>query len=106
MPEGTKNLITFLQWNCDGLATKANELEKLVQRKSVDIVLLQETKLGRDDVTPRLKGFDCLRRDRPGSGAPLRRGGGLAIYIGPGDSTWQGGARLVRRVTHGTPEQR
>ncbi len=43
MPEETKNIITFLQWNCEGLATKVNELEELVQRQSVDIALLQET---------------------------------------------------------------
>ncbi len=47
LPERTKNFITFLQWNFDGLATKVNALEQLVQRNSVDIVLLQETKLGR-----------------------------------------------------------
>ncbi len=63
MPEETKYLITFLQWNCDGLATKVNELEELVQRKSVDIVLMQETKLDLEDVIPRLKCFDCLQKE-------------------------------------------
>ncbi len=84
MPTQRADHINILQWNCDGLATKANELKQLIQRRAVDVVLIQETKLGRDDTTPCLPGFNYLRRDRPGSGANLRRGGGLAIYIRQG----------------------
>ncbi len=36
MPKKTKSIIFFLQWNYDSLVTKVNELEELVQRKSVD----------------------------------------------------------------------
>ena len=39
---------------------------------------------GRPDPTPVLNGFDAVRRDRPGSGARIARGGGLLTYIKKG----------------------
>ena len=50
----------------------------------MDIIALQETKLGRDEPTPVLNGFDAVRRDRPGSGVRLASGGGLLTYIEKG----------------------
>ena len=84
MPEKNKRRLTILQWNCDCLTTKVVELSELTVRYSIDIIALQETRLGRDDPTPVLNGFDAVRRDRPGSGACLARGGGLQTYIKKG----------------------
>lgn len=42
----------LLQWNCDCLSTKADELAMLAKRYDVDLILLQETKLGEEDPTP------------------------------------------------------
>ena len=66
------------------LTTKVVELSELTVRYGIDIIVLQETKLGRDDPNPVLNGFDAVRRDRPGSGARVVRGGGLLTYIKKG----------------------
>ena len=84
MPEQNKHRLTILQWNCDCLTTKIVELSELTVRYGIDIIALQETKLGRDDPTPVLSGFDAMRIDRPGSGARFVRGGGLLTYITKG----------------------
>ena len=75
MPEQSKHRLTILQWNCDCLTTKVVELSELIVRYGIDNIALQETKLGRDDPTPVLNGFDAVRRDRPGSGARYARSG-------------------------------
>ena len=84
MPEQNKHCLTILQWNCDCLTTKVVELSELTVRYGIDITALQETKLGRDDPTPVLNGFDAVRRYRPRSGARFARGGGLLTYITKG----------------------
>ena len=84
MPEQNKHRLTILQWNCDCLTTKVVQLSELPVRYGIDIIALQETKLGRDDPTPILNGFDAVRRDIPGSGARFARGGGLLTYIQKG----------------------
>ena len=84
MPEQNKHRLTILQWNCDCLTTKVVKLSELKVRYGIDIIALQETKLGRDDPTTVLNGFDAVRRDRPGSGARFARGGGLLTYIKKG----------------------
>ena len=84
IPEQNKHHLAILQWNCDCLITKVVELSELTVRYGIDIITLQETKLGIDDPTPVLNGFDAVRRDRPGSGAHIARGGGLLTYIKKG----------------------
>ena len=84
MPEQSKHRLTILQWNCDCLTTKVVELSELTVGYGIDIIALQETKLGRDDPTPLLFGFDAVRRDRPGSGTRIASGGGLLTYIKKG----------------------
>ena len=49
MPEQNKHRLTILQWNCDCLTTKVVELSELTVIYSIDIIALQEIKLGRDD---------------------------------------------------------
>ena len=84
MPEQNKHRLTILQWNCDCLTTNVVELSELTVRYGIDIIALQETKLGRDDPTPVLTGFHAVRRDRPESGARFARGGGLLTYMKKG----------------------
>ena len=84
MPEQNKHRLTILQWNCDCLTTKVVELSELTVRYGIDIIDLQETKLGRDDTIPVPNGFDTVRRYRPGSGTRSARGGGLLSYIKKG----------------------
>ena len=84
MPEQNKHRLTILQWNCDCLNTNVVELSELTVRYGIDIIALHNTKLGRDDPTPILNGFDAVRSDSPGSGARFARGGGLLTYIKKG----------------------
>ena len=77
IPEQDKHRLTILQWNCDCLTTKVVEFSVLTVKYGKNIIALQETKLGRNDPTPVLNGFDAVRRDRTGSGARIARGGGL-----------------------------
>ena len=84
MPEQNKHRLTILQWNCDCLTTKVVELSELTVRYGIDIIALQENKLGRDDPTPVLNGFEAVRRIWPGSGARFARVGGLLTYIKKG----------------------
>ena len=84
IPEQNKHRLTILQWNCDCLTTKVVVLSELTVRYGIDIIALQENKLGKDDPNPVLSGFDAGRRHRPGSGARITRGGGLLTYIKKG----------------------
>ena len=45
-PRNTLKKLTVMQWNCDYLATKIPELRVVIKKYAVDIILLQETKLG------------------------------------------------------------
>ena len=89
-PQKLRNILkrlTLMQWNCDYLATKIPELRVVIKKYEVDIILLQETKLGLEDLTPLLEGFDAIRTDRKGSGTHKRRGGGLITYIKKASNT-------------------
>jgi len=80
-PDSEARQLIILQRNCDYLPTKVGELTELARNQAVDLILLQETKLGCGDPTPRIPGYECLRLDRPGCVSTLRRGGRLATYI-------------------------
>ena len=58
----------IMQWNCDRLRTKRDELEKLLRREVIQVVMLQETKLGQKDEAPRIRGYTAARKDQTGSG--------------------------------------
>ena len=83
-PRNTLKRLTVMQWNCDYLATKLPELPVVIKKYAVDIILLQETKLGLEDPTPLLEGFDAIKTDKKGSGTHTRRGGGLITFIKKG----------------------
>ena len=56
--------------------------------EKVDVLMIQETKLGVADRPPALLGFAAVRKDRKGIGAYLSRGGGLIMYIRSDLSFW------------------
>ena len=67
-----------LQWNADGLATKASELEDVMRRQRIDLVNVQETKLQPHMMTPKMRGYTAVNReDRRGG----MKGGGLITYV-------------------------
>ena len=45
-PRNTLRKLIVMQWNCDYLSTKIPELRVVIKKYAVDIILLQETKLG------------------------------------------------------------
>jgi hypothetical protein len=67
--------LTLLQWNCDYLATKVDELQELADREGADVLVIQETKLGMRDQTPRLKGYNQVRKIEEAAGRYTIEGG-------------------------------
>lgn len=65
----------ILQWNCNSIKQKMNELPKLFN--NFDIILLSETWLFEHDPLY-VRGFNSIRNDRNDN---LRKGGGVAILI-------------------------
>ena len=65
-----------MQWNADGIKIKSHELANRLKERSIDICVIQESKLTKRDNTPRMKGYNAiLRTDRP-----TIWGGGLITY--------------------------
>jgi ribonuclease HI len=74
--------LRILQWNCNGARTKKAELEQLLLHHKVDVCLLQETKLGPGDDSPKFHGYAVVRRDRPCEAGTRRvKGGGLMTLV-------------------------
>ena len=53
-----------------------NELEERMNKLDVDICMIQESKLRKQDRTPIIKGYSAIRADRVGT-----KGGGLITYV-------------------------
>jgi ribonuclease HI len=66
-----------LQWNANGIGGKVGELMDRLERRKIDVVLIQETKLRSKDTAPRFPGYAAVRQDR----ADGRAGGGLLTLI-------------------------
>ena len=81
--------LKIIQWNCDWMATKVDELAGLVREEKPDVVVLQETKLREGDPTPHIEGYVVTRSDRK-TRRPLAtaRGGGLAVVMREGIAYW------------------
>ena len=82
---GTRDKLRILQWNVDGLGTAEVDLLGFIEEDpSIDIILVQETKLLPTNKNPSLPGYTVCRRDRPpapdGTGAGAR-GGGLITFV-------------------------
>ena len=73
----TKDNILIMQWNCDSLLKKVKELKDRLHERSVDICLIQETKLSSNMSSPRIDGYTAIRLDRKVNIS----GGGLIAYI-------------------------
>ena len=73
----TKNGLTVLQWNADGLSTKTTELRERLLHEDIDVCVVQESKLKKNLNSPKIYGYNTiLRADRKG----MMAGGGLIIY--------------------------
>ena len=73
--------LRIMQWNADGIGTALPSLTQLMLERAVDLCLVQETKLGPKDTTPRVPGYVSVRRDRPNPRTDRSFGGGLLIFI-------------------------
>ena len=70
--------LAILQWNADGLSTKVTELRERLVEEDIHVCVIQETKLGRNVISPKIQGYRAvLRADRKGT----MSGGGLIIYV-------------------------
>ncbi len=74
----SRQALRLLQWNADGHATKQHELRLRFNDDSIDICLIQETKLLPKYTTPSFPGFCAIRADRP---INHERFGGLLTLI-------------------------
>ena len=71
-----------LHWNANGIRSSFNELAHLLTERTIDICMVQETRLLPTDSFPPIPGYVSLRRDRPtGLQRAEGRGGGLSILI-------------------------
>ncbi len=72
-----KPTLRILQRNTDGLSTKAQELRDRLTAESIDVCLIQETKLVERDAFPPFQGYNSIRFDR----LSTHRGGGLLTLV-------------------------
>ena len=75
-PSSQRSSLRILQWNADGLRSKAIELQSRLHQHKIDVCLVQETKLMKSSVTPRMDGYTAYRADRQNIS-----GGGLIAYV-------------------------
>ncbi|KAI5753538.1 hypothetical protein M8J77_001119 [Diaphorina citri] len=70
--------LKILQYNCNGLTNKIDEILHYMTQNNIQIGAIQETKLNPSSKFPNTHGhFSIIRHDRPNS----ERGGGLAFII-------------------------
>ena len=70
--------LRIVQWNAEGVNTKAGELRGFIEEYKIDVVLIQESKLTEKKASPVIQGFSAVRGDRKGAVFP---GGGLLTYV-------------------------
>ena len=75
-PSTSRQKLTILQWNADGIMTKFTELQDRLINSNIDICAVQESKLRKNNKTPIIEGFATLRKDQK-----VLNGGGLLLYI-------------------------
>ena len=76
VPSTSRQKLTILQWNADGIRTKFPEVQDRLINSDIDICAVQESKLRKNNKTPITEGFATLRKDRK-----VLNGGGLLLYI-------------------------
>jgi hypothetical protein len=76
----TSHSLLILQWNCNGVSQRRDELELVLVNRRIDVALLSETHL-----TPNqrfyIHGYTCYRTDHPDHGTNGRAHGGTAILV-------------------------
>ena len=68
--------LKILQWNCNGIKTKTQELISFVNQHQIKVIALQETKLNNNSTPPDIPNFTLVRKDRTKD-----KGGGIAIFV-------------------------
>ena len=82
VPLPRREQLFVLHWNACGIRTSFNEFNHLLQKRTIDICMVQETRLLPSDSLPSFAGYATLRRDRlAGRHRAGGRGGGLLILI-------------------------
>jgi hypothetical protein len=74
---GGRSSLRILQWNADGIRSGLSELEERLQQMEIDVAVIQETKLRRNNATPKFEGYATIRHDR----ANEKQGGGLLSLV-------------------------
>lgn len=69
--------LKIINWNANGIRTKINELEELLNRLGIDLCLITETKLNKKMNNVNVKNYNIYRLDRNTNVA----GGGVAILV-------------------------
>ena len=68
--------LNILQFNCNGLSSRLEELKSFLSSYSIKLAVLQETKLSVASRTPAFPGFAVIRKDRS-----RNSGGGLITLV-------------------------
>ena len=80
--KSTETEIKILQLNVDCITSKMEELKDFLKQHEIDVFLFQETKLIKNDKTPKFPGYTIERKDRDQpKGKEKDRGGGLLIGV-------------------------
>lgn len=83
--EGKSDVIKILQWNSDHMMAKIPEIEHFLEMESIDIAVIQESKLRSEDRFNGLANFNMIRADRNREGMGRNaRGGGLVTLVKKG----------------------
>lgn len=61
-------------WNANGIRGRIAELIEMINRRKIDIMMINKTKMNSTDKL-KIKGFTCIRKDRQ------NRAGGVAILV-------------------------
>lgn len=65
-----KTKLKIITWNCNGLTTKQNELQILIEKTEPDVVLLQETRLNKKRVT-KIPNYTIYNKPKTANGGLL-----------------------------------
>lgn len=73
----TMETINLLQWNCQGIREKRDEILEMIETQHINVLAFQETKLW-NYCDLNITGFNCFRCDGHFNRTPH---GGVAIYL-------------------------
>src|SRR5688572_27454104 len=75
--------LKILQLKINGIKNKIPELQQLLAEESIDVAVIQETRLHPSSKTPTISNYSVIRQDRPilAPNKSKTNGGGLITYI-------------------------